>query len=96
MDKQSMLTDLKKELVELQAKADEARVQMDLAGKEIQTALAPHLKTLDNEILHAHNKLKKLKSSAENTEHELEKGVHYSIHTIKELYEKAKQHLPKK
>ena len=96
MGQQSMLTILKNELAELQTKADEVRVQMNLAGKEIQTKLEPYLKTLDTELLHTHKKLEKLKSSAENTEHELEKGVHSSIHKINELYEKAKQHLPKK
>ncbi|ABM03071.1 hypothetical protein Ping_1241 [Psychromonas ingrahamii 37] len=96
MGKQSMLTTLKKELEELQSKVDEARIQMNLAGKEIQTTLEPHLKTLDNELWHAHRKLEKLKSSAESTEHKLEKGVHSSMDKIKELYEKAKQHLPKK
>ncbi|MFT6924651.1 MAG: chromosome segregation ATPase [Psychromonas sp.] len=96
MGKQSMLTKLKTELAELQSKADEARIQMDLAGKEIQTKLEPYLKNLDNELLHTRRKLEKLKSSAENTEHELEKGVNSSINKIKELYEKAKQHLPKK
>ena len=96
MDKQSMLTKLKKEFAELQSKADEARIQMNLAGKEIQTTLEPHLKTLDNELLHARRNLEKLKSSAESTEHEFEKGMHFSMEKIKELYEKAKQHLPKK
>ncbi|PKH02002.1 hypothetical protein CXF72_13810 [Psychromonas sp. MB-3u-54] len=96
MDKPSMLAKLKKELAELQSKADEARIQMNLAGKEIQATLEPHLKTLDNELLHARRKLEKLKSSVESTEHELEKGVHSSMDKIKELYKKAKQHLPKK
>jgi phosphoenolpyruvate-protein kinase (PTS system EI component) len=64
---------------------------MNLAGKEIQTILDPHLKTLDNQLLHARNK-----SSVESTEHELEKSVHSFIDEIKELYKKAKQHLPKK
>ena len=95
MDKQSLSTKLKNELAAWQTKADEARVQMDLAGKEIQTALGPHLKALDNELLSAQRKLGKLKSSAENTEHKFEQGVNSSIAKIKELYEKAKQHLPK-
>jgi chromosome segregation ATPase len=96
MDTQSILTKLKNELAALQTKADEARIQMDLAGKEIQSTLEPYLKKLDTELLHTRRKLEKLKSSAEDTEHELEKGVHSSIDKMKELYEKAKQHLPKK
>jgi len=96
MDKQSLSSKLKNELAAWQTKADEARVQMDLAGKEIQAALRPHLKALDNEILNTQRKLEKLKSSAENTEHEFEQGMNSSIAKMKELYEKAKQHLPKK
>ncbi|WP_415225343.1 hypothetical protein [Psychromonas sp.] len=96
MDKQSLITKLKNELAAWQTKVDEAKVQMDLAEKEIQTALRPHLKTLDNELLNARVKLEKLKSSAENSEHEFAKGVNSSIDKMKELYEKAKQHLPKK
>ena len=51
-----MKTQLKGELAKWQTKIDEARIQLNLGGKEAKEKIQPHLDQLENEMYKAKDK----------------------------------------
>ena len=83
---------LEQELAKWQTKIDEARVQLDLGGKEAEEKIQPHLEQLDNEMLDAKRKWAELEEASENSWAELKVGVDSSVDAMREAFSNAKKH----
>lgn len=87
-----MKAQLEKELDKWQTKIDEARVQLNLGGKEAEDKIQPYLDQLDNEMFKAKEKWAELEDASENSWEDIKVGLDSSVDSIKEAFSNAKKH----
>jgi NAD-specific glutamate dehydrogenase len=96
MSKQTLKEQLDEELGKWQTKIDEAKVQMHLGAKEAEDKIQPYVDQLEQELSRAKAQWNKFESSSESAWNEIERGVNISVKAMKQAFEKAEQHFPKK
>lgn len=87
-----MKAQLEKELDKWQTKIDEARVQLNLGGKEAEDKIQPYLDQLDNEMFKAKEKWAELEDASENSWADIKVGLDSSVDSMKEAFANAKKH----
>ena len=91
-EQQTLTAQVKEEVAKLQTKMDEAKVQMNLAGKEAKDMIEPHVKKLEEELSQAQTDWEKLESASESAWKDIHSGLKRSINTMQKSFEKAKEH----
>ncbi len=87
-----MKTQLKGELAKWQTKIDEARIQLNLGGKEAKEKIQPHLDQLENEMYKAKDKWADLEEASENSWADIKVGLDSSVDAMKESFSNAQKH----
>lgn len=83
---------LEQELAKWQTKIDEARVQLNLGGKEAEEKIQPYLNQLENEMLKAKDKWAELEDASEHSWADIKVGLDSSVDAMKEAFSNAKKH----
>lgn len=83
---------LEQELAKWQTKIDEARVQLNLGGKEAEEKIQPYLDQLEDEMLKARDKWAELDQASENSWADIKRGLDSSVGTMKEAFSNARKH----
>lgn len=87
-----MKTQLAQELARWQEKIDEARVQLNLGGKEAEEKIQPYLEQLESEMHNAKEKWAELENATESSWADIKAGLDSSVDAMKEAFSKAKKH----
>lgn len=87
-----MKAQLEQELAKWQTKIDEARVQLNLGGKEAEEKIQPYLDQLDNEMFKAKEKWAELEDASENSWEDIKVGLDSSVDAMKDAFSNAKKH----
>lgn len=85
-------TQLEAELASWQTKIDEARVQLELGGKEAEDRIRPYVKKLENEMGEAKEKWAQLEEASEHSWEDIKSGLDLSLDAMKEAFSSAKKH----
>ena len=83
---------LAQQLAQWQTNIDEAKVQLNLAGKDAEDKLQPYIHELDNEMLQAEAKWKQLEKASESSLDDLKAGLDVSINAMSKAFANVKQH----
>jgi predicted nucleic acid-binding Zn-ribbon protein len=87
-----MKAQLAQELAKWQEKIDEARVQLNLGGKEAEEKIQPYLEQLESEMHEAKKKWAELESATESSWADIKAGLDSSVEAMKEAFSNAKKH----
>jgi predicted nucleic acid-binding Zn-ribbon protein len=87
-----MKAQLAQELAKWQEKIDEARVQLNLGGKEVEEKIQPYLEQLENEMQKAKEKWSELEGATESSWADIKAGLDSSVDAMKEAFSNAKKH----
>ena len=87
-----MKAQLAQELAKWQEKIDEARVQLNLGGKEAEERIQPYLEQLESEMHKAKEKWVELESATESSWADIKAGLDSSVDAMKEAFSNAKKH----
>ena len=87
-----MKAQLAQELTKWQEKIEEARVQLNLGGKEAEEKIQPYLEQLENEMHKAKEKWAELEGATESSWADIKLGLDSSVDAMKEAFSNAKKH----
>ena len=88
----SMKAEMEEELAKWQTKIDEARVQLNLGGKEAEDKLRPYIEKLENEMGEVKEKWGQLEDASESSWADIKQGLDSSVDAMKEAFSSAKKH----
>jgi hypothetical protein len=91
-EQQTLTAQVKEEVAKWQTKMDEAKVQMNLAGKEARDKIEPQVKKIEAELSQAEKDWEKLESASESAWKDIHSGLKRSISTMQKSFDKAKDH----
>lgn len=94
MDDKTVKQQLNDELVNLQTKIDEAKLQVHLGAKDTQDKIQPYVDELEEELAQAKKQWDQFEDASEGAWGDIQSGLSRSIKSMEMAFDKAKKHFP--
>ena len=91
-EQQQVISDIKSEIDQWQARIDAAELQMHLGAREARDKLQPHVEKLEQDLGRVKASWAQLEESSENAWKDTQHGLRISLLALRRSYDKAKQH----
>jgi predicted nucleic acid-binding Zn-ribbon protein len=91
-EQQQVISDIKPEIDQWQARIDAAKLQMHLGAREARAKLQPHVEKLEQDLGRVKASWAQLEESSENAWKDTQHGLRISLLALRRSYDKAKQH----
>ena len=92
---QQVISGLKSEIDQWQARIDAAKLQMHLGAREARDKLRPHVEKLEQDLGRVKASWAQLEKSSENAWKDTQHGLRISLLALRRSYDKAIQHFEK-
>jgi len=91
-EQQQVISDIKSEIDQWQARIDAAKLQMHLGAREARDKLQPHVEKLEQDLGRVKASWVQLEESSENAWKDTQHGLRISLLALRRSYDKSKQH----
>ena len=91
-EQQQVISGLKPEIDQWQARIDAAKLQMHLGAREAREKLRPHVERLEQDLGRVKASWAQLEESSENAWNDTHHGLKISLLALRRSFDKAKQH----